>query len=43
LTDVTEVTAERHVAPILPAWVWALGSSLLLGAHWLARRRGGLT
>ncbi len=40
--EVTEVTAERHVSPLLPAWVWTLASSLLLGAHWIARRRGGL-
>jgi uncharacterized membrane protein len=41
-TEVTEVTAERHVAPVLPPWIWALASCLLLGSHWLARRRAGL-
>ena len=40
--EVTHVTAERHVSPLLPPWVWTLASSLLLGAHWIARRRGGL-
>lgn len=39
---VTEVTAERHVSPLLPAWSWALLSSVLLGGHWIARRRAGL-
>lgn len=43
LPEVTEVTAERHARPLLPAWVWTLASSLLLGAHWVARRQTGLT
>jgi uncharacterized membrane protein len=38
----TEVAAERHVAPVLPAWAWSLASAVMLGAHWVARRRGGL-
>ncbi len=38
----TQIAAERHVSPVLPAWVWALLASLALGVHWLARRRGGL-
>lgn len=41
-SSVTEVTAERHVWPLLPAWSWALLSSILLGGHWVARRRAGL-
>ncbi len=41
--EVTQVTAERHVAPLLPAWLWALLSSGLLGAHWVTRRRSGLS
>ncbi len=36
------VAAERHVVPWLPAWSWTLGAALLLAAHWLLRRRGGL-
>lgn len=38
----TEVKAERHVSPVLPAWGWTLAAALALGAHWIARRRGGL-
>lgn len=38
----TEIAAERHVSPIAPAWLWALAAALGMGAHWLARRRGGL-
>jgi uncharacterized membrane protein len=38
----TEVSAERTVTPLLPPWLWALGSALALGAHWLARRRSGM-
>ena len=36
------VSAERHVSPALPAWVWSLIAAVLLGGHWLVRRRGGL-
>jgi uncharacterized membrane protein len=39
----TVVNAERHVTPIAPAWAWTLSAALLLGAHWLVRRRGGLS
>ena len=35
--------AERQVAPILPPWAWTLGAAFLLGAHWIVRRRGGLS
>lgn len=38
----TEVTAERHAAPILPVWVWTLLAGLSLGGHWLVRRQAGL-
>ncbi len=38
----TTVSAERHAAPLAPPWVWTLSATLLLGAHWIARRRGGL-
>ncbi|MEO8874879.1 MAG: glutamine amidotransferase, partial [Polyangiaceae bacterium] len=38
----TVVSAERHVAPIAPPWVWTLVAALLLGAHWFVRRRAGL-
>lgn len=42
LPESTRIAAERHVAPLLPAWVWSLFAALLLGAHWVLRRRGGL-
>jgi uncharacterized membrane protein len=38
----TTVNAERHTVPVAPPWVWTVGAALLLGAHWVARRRGGL-
>jgi hypothetical protein len=38
----TTVASERHVAPLLPAWVWTLAAAAALGAHWIARRRGGM-
>jgi uncharacterized membrane protein len=37
------VSAERHVVPIAPPWVWTLAAAVLLGVHWFARRRGGLS
>jgi uncharacterized membrane protein len=39
----TVVNAERHVTPLAPAWLWSLSAAFLLGVHWVARRRGGLT
>jgi hypothetical protein len=39
----TEVVAERHVAPLLPVWAWTLAAALALGGHWLVRRQAGLT
>jgi uncharacterized membrane protein len=42
IPESTEVAAERHVSPLLPAWVWALAASLALGIHWVSRRQGGL-
>ncbi|MEB2313608.1 MAG: glutamine amidotransferase [Sorangiineae bacterium] len=42
LPEPKRVAAERHVTPLAPAWLWSLVASLALGAHWLARRRGGL-
>jgi hypothetical protein len=38
----TVVSAERHVTPLAPPWVWTLVATVLLGLHWLARRRSGL-
>ncbi len=39
----TVVSAERHVTPVAPPWVWTLTAAALLGAHWAARRRSGLS
>jgi uncharacterized membrane protein len=39
----TVVSAERRVTPIAPPWVWTLAAAVLLGAHWVARRRSGLS
>jgi hypothetical protein len=39
----TLINAERHVTPLAPAWLWSLSAAFLLGVHWLARRRSGLT
>jgi uncharacterized membrane protein len=39
----TVVNAERHVTPLAPPWAWTLAAALLLGIHWIARRRSGLS
>ncbi len=39
----TVVSAERRVTPVAPPWVWTLAAGVLLGAHWIARRRSGLS
>ncbi len=39
----TEIAAERHVAPVLPPWAWALSAAVVLGAHWVSRRLSGLS
>jgi uncharacterized membrane protein len=43
LPAATQVASERQVAPIFPAWAWTLGAAVLLGAHWIVRRQGGLS
>lgn len=42
LPKLSQITAERRVAPLLPSWVWSLLSALALGSHWVVRRQGGL-
>lgn len=42
LPPAMQIAAERQVAPILPAWAWALGAAMMLGAHWIVRRLSGL-
>jgi uncharacterized membrane protein len=39
----TVVSAERHVTPLAPPWTWTLAATVLLGVHWIARRRSGLS
>jgi uncharacterized membrane protein len=39
----TVVSAERHVSPVAPPWLWTTAAAVFLGAHWVARRRGGLS
>jgi uncharacterized membrane protein len=43
LPQPTVVSAERRVTPIAPPWAWTLAAAILLGAHWAARRRSGLS
>jgi uncharacterized membrane protein len=38
----THVASQRLVAPLVPAWLWALLAASGIGAHWYARRRAGL-
>jgi uncharacterized membrane protein len=40
--QVTEIVNERRTSPILPPWGWTLSAAIMLGTHWVARRRGGL-
>jgi uncharacterized membrane protein len=39
----TVVSVERHVMPVAPPWAWSSVAAALLGMHWIARRRGGLS
>jgi hypothetical protein len=43
LPSPTRVSSERHVVPVAPPWAWTLIAASLLGAHWIARRRSGLS
>jgi uncharacterized membrane protein len=38
----TIISSERHVTPLAPPWVWTTAAALLLGSHWIARRRSGM-
>lgn len=38
----TVISAERHVAPVAPPWLWSTVAALALGIHWIVRRRAGL-
>jgi hypothetical protein len=41
--EAAQITKYRHVTAWLPSWVWALGASLALAAHWFLRRLSGLS
>jgi hypothetical protein len=43
LPSPTRVSSERHVVPVAPPWAWTLVAAMALGAHWIARRRSGLS
>ena len=43
LPRAANVVAERRVEPIMPAWAWTLLAAAFLGAHWIVRRRTGLS
>lgn len=43
LPAATQIAAERRVSPIAPPWAWTLLAAVLGGAHWVVRRRGGLS
>ncbi len=38
----TLVRSRSSSNPIAPPWVWSLVASLVVGAHWIVRRRNGL-
>jgi uncharacterized membrane protein len=42
LPAAAEVLVERRASALLPPWAWALAAAVLLGAHWVVRRRAGL-
>ena len=37
------ISAERHVVPVAPPWAWTLVAAVMLGVHWFARRKSGLS
>lgn len=37
------ISAERHVTPLAPPWIWTLAAACALGVHWFVRRRSGLS
>jgi uncharacterized membrane protein len=43
LPRAAEVVAERRVRPLMPPWGWTLLAASCLGAHWIARRKSGLS
>jgi uncharacterized membrane protein len=43
LPEATPIDAQRTVKPVAPPWAWTSAAAALLGAHWLVRRRRGLS
>ncbi len=43
LPEPTLVSTQRKVTAVLPAWAWTTLAAALVGAHWIARRRMGLS
>jgi hypothetical protein len=43
LPEATPIDAERQVRPVAPPWAWTSAAAALLGAHWLVRRKRGLS
>ncbi|MBK6520324.1 MAG: hypothetical protein IPM79_16090 [Polyangiaceae bacterium] len=41
--DATVINTQRRSAPLAPAWVWTTFAAALVGAHWVLRRRAGLS
>ncbi|MFO0616625.1 MAG: glutamine amidotransferase [Polyangiaceae bacterium] len=39
----TMVNSRRTVKPVLPPWGWSLIAAVAVGAHWIARRKLGLS
>jgi uncharacterized membrane protein len=39
----TPIDSERNVKPVAPPWAWTGVAAMLMGTHWLVRRKRGLT
>jgi uncharacterized membrane protein len=37
------VSRQRKVTAVAPPWAWSVAAAVLLGTHWIARRRAGLS
>ena len=43
LPKATMVSTQRRTSPLLPAWAWTTLAAAFVGAHWIVRRRAGLS